>query len=350
MTEEGYPVTPYYQTVIDGFIGNAPCGDSLEYDSGFLLLQSRLQPKMGAEYGDFVESAEPVNWNEIERDCRALLQKSLDVRLFIILIRCRMRQHGISELAAGLNTILFLLAHWPDDLHPQLVDEGDFEPLMRANAFSELDNSEGFLADLRALTLPNRVGLSVSIKDYERACAVPRDDACLSEAAIAALQQEWLEQDYSEIAALSVSWQRVTEIQSQLAATMGDVAPDLSKLMHILTLFKQNVPVVMVQATPVDPERTPVSEIAAPPEHTAQPEPVTAALPPAAVHASRVINSRHAAVAQLCEVRNWFISMEPSSPIIQLLDFAEKMAGKSFAELIRYIPADMISQLGNDKE
>lgn len=69
-----------------------------------------------------------------------------------------------------------LLKDFPNEVHPQLYDEGEFEPFMRANAISELDDIDGFLLDLRQLTLPKINGLQLTVKEIERAFAIPKDE------------------------------------------------------------------------------------------------------------------------------------------------------------------------------
>lgn len=54
-------VSEYYQPLMMPLPGAFPCGVNLEYDSDFILLLSRLQPRLDAEYGQFIEAAEPVN-------------------------------------------------------------------------------------------------------------------------------------------------------------------------------------------------------------------------------------------------------------------------------------------------
>lgn len=181
----------YFQPLMIPILGYHPCGESLDYDPAFSMLQSKLQPKLDVEYGNFFEAAEPVNWTEVERECLSLLQKSKDIRLVIILMRCRLRKAGIPALEEGLEALLALLQIWPDDTHPQLLDEGDFAPELRANAFSELENTHGLLADLRNLPLPRASGLQITIKEFEKAHQIPREEDALSDTAVAALIHDW---------------------------------------------------------------------------------------------------------------------------------------------------------------
>ncbi|WP_421757491.1 ImpA family type VI secretion system protein, partial [Cronobacter malonaticus] len=155
--------------------GAFPCGVNLEYDSDFILLLSRLQPRLDAEYGQFIEAAEPVNWAEIERDCLALLNRSKDIRLLIILMRCRLRQTGLTALEEGLIALSFFLTRWPEDIHPQLYDEGEFDPLMRINALNELEDIHGIIGDLRNQLLPKAAGTQITLKIFVKSHALPRD-------------------------------------------------------------------------------------------------------------------------------------------------------------------------------
>lgn len=351
MLNENMTLSNYYQTIINSFAGQAPCGTSLEYDPAFLLIQSRLQPKLGAEYGDFVEAAEPINWSEIERDCRTLMLKSIDIRLVNILMRCRIRLDGATALADGLEALTALLLTYPDDLHPQLTDEGEFEPLMRANAVAELEDTDGFLMDVRNLVIPNALGLTVTLKEYEKALIGPRDENTLPETAIAALQQEWSEQENATINAFLRASAQLKQLQQLLENSLGDAAPDLGRLGQLVTLFDKceapaNIP-MPPDPEPVEPSVTPIEQ------NTYIPESQTDVQEPTVIHSNKPpsgINNRTVALARLREVRRWFEEVEPSSPAILLLAFAEKTAGKSFAELIRSIPMEMVSQLESDKE
>lgn len=65
----------FYTEILTPLEGKFVCGESIEYDPLYITLQSKMAPKMGAEYGDFVETTEPVNWREIESDCLELLKK-----------------------------------------------------------------------------------------------------------------------------------------------------------------------------------------------------------------------------------------------------------------------------------
>lgn len=344
-----------YQPLLTAINEATPCGVSLEYDPAFILLLSKLQPKLSAEYGNFVEVTEPVSWGEIERECLALLQKSRDIRLIIILMRCRLRQSGIPALAEGLAALHTLLETFHDDLHPQLMDEGEFEPLMRANAFSELDAIDGLLADLRNQPLPAAAGLHLTIKEYEKAQAYPREEGTLSQASLDALRHEWEVTSDDTMTSLSQSALLLEQIKRLLQQSLGADAPGLDRISHLLSLFSS-------PAVPATQTRTEITASSVAAENSSPPvsdEPDTttvsektslSAEPAVAPLKPKCIETRQQALAQLVEIRAWFENKEPSSPVPLLLAFAEKTVGMRFPALINILPAEIIALMSTDKD
>ncbi|WP_330982229.1 MULTISPECIES: type VI secretion system protein TssA [Enterobacterales] len=335
----------YYQHLLQPVSGGAPCGENLEYDPAFLLLQAKLQPRLGAEYGEFVEVTDPVNWAEVERDCHALLAKSRDIRLLVTLMRCRLRVVGLSALAEGLQALLALLQQWPDDLYPQLLDEGEFEPLLRANALNELEDAYGLINDLRQHALPRAVGMQCAIRDLEKAFAIPRDENALPEATVRAMQNEWREKGYAEMVAVGVAQSTLIALSSTLCQSLGDAAPVFSKLKQILDLFTGAVPPCV--ETPASESKEDALPQAVAETATVQGVPETAVPQVQAVVHNPDIASRAQALAWLKEVQAWFVAAEPGSPIILLLEFAIKTSGKSFTELMQLLPVEIVSHLNN---
>ena len=84
----------------DPISAECPCGPDLEYDPEYLLLFTRAAPREEAQYGDFVSTPETINWAELERDARRLLMRSKDIRILVVLLRCRI-QTGRRARVAG---------------------------------------------------------------------------------------------------------------------------------------------------------------------------------------------------------------------------------------------------------
>ncbi len=346
MSELTIPCPDWYQSILKPSTVHPPCGESLEYDSAFLMLQSHLQPRLGAEYGDFVEAIEPINWPEIEREASALLVKSKDVRLVIMLIRCRMRQVGVSALCEGIEALLCLLETWPEALHPQLYDEGEYIPIIRANAFAEMESVEGLMSDFRQQMLPRATGLQLSVRDVEKASTFPREEGAHNDLTMNAVRLSW--QQEPAIVSLQLAAQRLTLLTKRLRESLGEDAPEFNQLQTLLGYFGS---APAAAPAPEITDAAPVIESTVYHQKTAETMTVSAAqinpLPASlnSVSAPRAIESRADALNRLREVRSWFSQTEPSSPVICLLAFTEKTIGKSFTELLQFLPQELISRL-----
>lgn len=363
----------YFDAVLQPFPGEAPCGQPIDYESDFILLQSRLQPRQEIEYGNFVETPEPLNWREIESECLKLINRSKDVRLVIALMRCRLRQVGLVAIEEGLLALLHLLKQFPDDLHPQLFDEGEFEPVIRANALAELEDNQGLLADLRQKELPRALGMQVTIKALEKTKLALHEERELSDAQLAAMLEEWQKRNERDIAALQQAGYCLKELKEMLNGMLGEQAPTFSALESILKIFTggaltQWAKEELTVSVSDEPVALPVSEAfhyqavetgntfatsdAADDighvvdEYQEAPHPEIIATP-----SVRPLLTRADALTHLQEVRTWFINKEPSSPVILLLEFTEKMIGMRFTELVKHLPSEMIARLeGNDQK
>ena len=64
-----------------------PCGVNLEYDNDYAVLQSLLTPKVQVQYGSFTSEPEPPDWGAIERQARALSQRTRDIAVLCALTR-----------------------------------------------------------------------------------------------------------------------------------------------------------------------------------------------------------------------------------------------------------------------
>ncbi|PIJ49605.1 hypothetical protein BL250_11870 [Erwinia sp. OLTSP20] len=343
-----------YALLAESVAESPPCGESLEYDADFIMLQRELQPRLGAEYGDFVESVNPINWADTERQTQKLLQRSKDIRLVIILMRCRMRQHGFSALTDGIKALTWALQQWPEQLHPQLMDEGEFVPIMRNNALAELESNDGLLADIRQQSLPSVAGLQLTVRDIERANSVPRADDALPEETLSQIWQQWQQTQAPIIAQFNALFQEVNQLKTTLRQQMPDEdVPDFARLLNLLGYFlSPSAPEAERPAQENDDAVQQRSEENHTPVTTGSEFIAEAPVMPASAHAGEVatVANRGDAIQQLREIRRWFSRMEPSSPAIILLAFTEQIIGKSFTELLQLLPADVIAKIATSQE
>ncbi|EOI3445949.1 ImpA family type VI secretion system protein [Cronobacter turicensis] len=340
-------VPEYYQPLMQPLPGAFSCGVNLEYDPDFILLLSRLQPRLDAEYGHFTEAAEPVNWAEAERDCHALFQRSKDLRLMIILMRCRLRQIGLLALEEGLIALFSLIKRWPDDIHPQLYDEGEFDPLMRINALNELEDIHGLIGDLRNQILPKAAGTQITLKIFEKSHAVPRESDALPEIMLSTLRHEWKTHNDPVINSLQAAKAWLDRIKSLLPGFAGTDLPDFPQLSQLLMLFSSQSGQPPLSSLPPEALMSVITENDALPSLRMSEEDPAPAITSGE---QQNIRSRAEALSRIKEIRAWFLNTEPSSPVIPLLAFTEQTIGMGFNELLKFIPAELISRLDTEKE
>lgn len=306
-----------------------PCGPDPEYDPEYLLLFSRAAPQAEAQYGDFVSTPEAVNWPEIERDARRLLTRSKDIRVLILLLRSRIQQAGAQGLAEMLTQLAELSVIWSDALHPQLL------------------TGEGVMADIRGITLSNSAALRLQVRDVERALSAPRPADALAPESVRQQLADLEARGALPLAAFREAQESAERLQVWARETLGDLAPDFSRLRQLLALLPDVVQTttpeippspapdpagtVMVNAVPARAEDVP--PVNTPPgislPHNAEPGP---------------IRDRNDALERLRCIRRWFESSEPSSPTIPLLRQAERLVGKRFSEVINEIPVELLEK------
>lgn len=308
-----------------------PCGPSLEYDHEYAVLFSRLAPRADAQYGNFVGTPEAPNWAEVERDCQRLLLRTKDINLLVWLCRARTRLGQAAGLAHVLGMLHDLLQAWPDAVHPQLLIEGEPEPAVRANALAGLVDPEGLLADVCEIVVASSTAMRLTVRDVERAFAVPRlPDAPSPESVsqqLAALRTASRGLAQAPLALLVQAAAHVHAIDGWARAQLGDEAPSLRALSRILDLFSDPAKAVAE------------SRSAEAPNH---PLPVTES--PAMTPNPSQTRSRDDVLAGIRSAREWFERHEPSSPVAVLLKQAERMVGKRFSQVADSIPLDLLQK------
>ncbi|WP_416048467.1 ImpA family type VI secretion system protein [Cupriavidus basilensis] len=339
-----------FPELMEAITKEKPCGDDLEYDPEFVLLLAKAAPKPDAQYGDFVSAPEAVSWAELERDCRRLLLRTRDIRILVLLLRCRVRMDHAAGLRNGLALLAQLLTKWPDAIHPQRVVDGEADLALRANALAALADPAGLMQDVRDLPIMANGALRLQIRDVERSLGMPRPaDAMAPESVRQQLQAVRLEHSLT-LAALDEAAGIASAIDDWAGSNLPDVRPDLGPLLKLLGM-------VTSTAHPA-PARAVAERNAMPP---AEPDPASAAGSWSRIAAANTAQATAAAPgsaelpmdrgAVLCDIRaarRWFETHEPSSPVALLLKQAERLAGKRFDEVFQALPADLVERWVQD--
>lgn len=327
-----------------------PCGPDLEYDHDFVVLFARAAPRQDVQYGAFVGAPDPINWSELERDCRRLMLRTKDIRVAVLYTRCRTRLAGAAGLADGTKLLAAWLDAFAEHVHPQPDIDGGHGAAseVRMNAIQALADPEGLLADVREIVLSKSTLARLQVRDVERAFAHPRPaDALAPESVtqqlldVRAVQPEVMTGFDDAIAHLAA-------VDAWCARHLEGYLPDLASLTRLLgklsVTVSANTPEQMEEAP--DPAR--VHDASSESDASVQLEPANDKTVAANDHlTARPTSSpadRQAALTLIRTARTWFETHEPSSPIPVLLKRAERFVGKPYAEVVTAIPAELLAQ------
>ncbi len=344
--------TSRYDDLLEPASDASACGDDLEYDPAFIMLQAAVAPSAPVQYGDFVETPASVNWAEAERECEALLARTKDLRVAIILLRAAVRQRGAAGLRDGMVFLQSLLERYGSGLHPLPYFDGQWDPITFANALAALADAEGALADVREIPLPKAAGAQLQLRDIEKALALPRQKDALSPESVTRMLKELAARGEAVVLALGEAHARLAQIAAWAESGLKADAPNLDPLSRLLQPFSEIER--LVEAVPPAQSTAPVAETRAgrssaiaPSTATDIPKPIEYATTTAAPHTPpppALTMDRWTALATMRQVREWFEDNEPSSPVTVMLREAERMVGKRFSELAQSIPLELLSK------
>lgn len=325
---------------------NNPCGKDLEYHPDLLVLSARLSPQEQAQYGDFKAPSDQVNWREAQDALMSVFAHGKDLRALILLLRCRIQQAGVQGAFEGFYLLLQTLKQFGAQVHPQHCIDGVQDPSVRANVLAELSNAQTVLSDLRALLIQAASASRLSVRDVERAFALPHaGDAMSPERVRLQLSTLW-QQQHEPLRLLVKVRLLVLEICQWVDQDLGEEAPDLTSLRSALSAFDEQslsqLESVAVEAeavaVPLPASATTMAEPGAD-HHDA---PMTAETLGGSDWGQ--ICSRQDAKQLLYVLRQWFERSEPSSPVADLLYQAEFLIGKPYHEVADAIPLDLLGR------
>lgn len=341
-----------------------PCGPNLEYDCDYAVLQSRLTPSAQVQYGDFTTETQAPDWAAIERDARALSQRTRDINILIWLTRARTRRAGAQGLVEGLSVLHAAMQQWPDHLHPQMHIDGEHDPQVRANALAALCDPEGLLADIRDIAISTSAVAPLSVKDVERALAVPRSAYNTSTLDPKVVREQLVQMQHkgdARLQSLKDSAQLVQHIAQWNQTHLQQDAPELKPLTQLLgnlLNYDQVPPKVLIEAVDEQPNTQ---------RYTPQVEPQGTDLPihswtravqgiansvetgqsPLTHQQSNLVSphSQREYIRQLmAQVTDWIEENEPSSPVSVLLRQAQHLWGKRYADIAAVIPHELLTK------
>jgi type VI secretion system protein ImpA len=314
-----------------------PCGPNLEYDADFLEVEKLAQGKPEQQFGDTVIPSEEPEWAEVRERAAALLARSKDLRIAVLLTRSLIHELGIGGLATGLSVVAQLLERYWDRVYPELDRDESNDPTMRLNALAPLTDPDTVLRDLRrSWFLRSRSAGQLLVRDVEVALGklpAPAEGAGVSQEQVDSIVRTAAAEDMAPIQAVRQAAQSLRALNRLLGEKVGsERAPDLGPLSAVLGTLELVCDRVLGMPGAV--------------AGTAPGEAVRA--PPGAGETSRVsgeIGSRDDAIHMLDRVCEYLERHEPTNPAPLLIRRAKRLMTMSFVDIIHDLVPESVAQI-----
>ncbi|CAN7226086.1 type VI secretion system protein TssA [Variovorax sp. LjRoot290] len=321
-------LTPELVEALQAPISEAsPCGDDLEYDPAFTALAAAAQGKPEQQFGDTVIPAVEPEWRSVAEQAQALLGRTKDARVAVLLLRASTRMQGIAGFVMSLRLLTGLLdRHW-EGIHPKLDADDDNDPTMRLNALAPLTDEDMVLRDLYEANVGVARGVGpIRVRDVaiaHNALAPAGAEAGYSAAQIhgglEAIHGETPEvlQTLMEMPTL------VTHLQTLIVERTGRTdLIDLGPLRAIATVLSKASAAVAGTTAQAEAEAEAAADAG------------TGSASAARAAAPGEIRTRQDALQTLDRVIRYLEQAEPGNPAPLLIARAKKLIGVSFFEIM----------------
>lgn len=350
-------------TLLEGVSPDAPCGDDLAYDPAFMELERVAQGGPQERIVGPDVPAEGPDWRVVEQQATALLHRTKDLRVAVLLAKSLLRTSGFKGFSAGILVVSELLTRYWDLLHPQLDPEFDFSPIMRGNVLRDLCDRVTVLNPVRNTPLVSLAGLgSFSFRDIGLATGeiAPANGSAPPEITNidAAFGHCPVEQLAETAGAVRDTIESLVAIETFMAEKVGavqtisleDLAGLLRQIQYILQsrLAERGAGagsnggngVAMASTSATGPELEPI--------HHA-PGSAAAGAPASGVGRQPFkvgeISSRNEVIRALDAVCGYYERHEPSSPVPILLRRAQRLVSMNFVDIMRNLAPSAMSDI-----
>ena len=328
------------QSLLVPVSGADACGPNLEYDLQFAGLERAATPKAEQQIGSTVVKAEEPDWVLVERESRALLTRTKDLRVGLQLTRALLRSGAWVGFAAGLTVLRDLVeGHW-EGVHPRLDPDDGNDATARLNILAGLAD-QATLAAVRATPLlSSRVVGRFGLRDIEIAAgeATPLDG--VAPATTATIEAAANDVDLAELEATAQAVSTSRGLITAIDAAFNDKTGQGLSLGALPTLLRNADSFLGARLA------------------LRRPGPTTGGASDGAVngaggsaiaghHGSGTISSRDDVIRALDRVIAYYARYEPSSPIPMLIERSKKLVTMSFLDIIRELAPDGVTQIEN---
>jgi type VI secretion system protein ImpA len=314
-----------------------PCGEDLSYDPAMQELETLLQGKPETQFS----AAEEPRGDDVRDRTLALLRRSKNLRVAMILSLALLRTEGLAGFYRGLELIRGLLERYWDTLYPRLDPDDNNDPTERVNILASLVTPIGSYADpMQFLRRVREAKLSESPRIgrfslEEIAPSVGADGATTGTGADSSQVQASFRDTPREkldgvMNAVTGALGTAKGIDQFLTTTIGaDRAPDWAPLFTTLQEVRNVLAPHVGQSVEGSGE-------------SAGNEGATAS-----GGGSGNIQSRQDVIRTLDRLCDYYSRAEPSSPVPLLLRRAQRLAEMNFLEIIGDLSPEALAPVQN---
>lgn len=319
-----------------------PAGPDLDraHDPEFLALETAARGKPEQQYGKTIIPAVEADWPTVRAKSEALLLRSKDLRVAVLLARALTRLENVEGLAAGLQLISEIISRYWDSVHPGLEDDDD--ATVRLYALAALGDQQTFLREVRdARFIASPQFGRVSVRDVlvAEGKLPPVNGTSFTSAQIAGMARDAAPEQRQALRAAIAGLESVKALETSLnerGVLTHEAAPDLRPLKDLLQ------PAAAVSAEALedgDASRADTQAADTPTETT------TATKESPAMVQNGQIASRDDVIRILDRVCEYMERTEPSSPAPLLIRRAQRLMSRSFVEIIQDLAPGSLSDI-----
>ncbi len=324
----------------------APAGEDLEYDPDFLALLQAAAGKPERRMGDALVPAEEPDWPGVRDLGIALLRRSKDLRIGVLVTRALLKTEGLTGLQVGLSLVRGLVSGFWDDLHPRLDPDEGLDPTIRLNILLDLCGRDTLLIPIRITPLlRSRIFGPLTYRDLEVAegkAQTSKDAKTLDGAAIAGVFQECELEDLRTLtlAARGALDEARGLINALAAHVEASVMPSLEPLTELLSGLHQDLQSRLNQREPPTSSGLTTGNDASPLGAEVMPS-----NPSNLARFSNQISSREDVIRALDLLCDYYTLNEPASPVPLLLKRARRLVTGDFIDILRDLAPDALPQI-----
>ncbi|MDV6033365.1 MAG: type VI secretion system protein TssA [Phycisphaera sp. RhM] len=359
------------ETLLAPISDDEPCGPDLEYDAEFGEMERAAQSTAEQQYGDTVVAAEPPDWKDVKKRAEALLSRTKDMRVVAMLARATLNQDGVIGFSHALHLLRSYLETFWETVHPELDREDNDDPTYRTNTLITFCDEQGIMRELRdAPLVASRTVGRFSLRDVEHAREAAENPSTDEESGSSGPTLGVIDAAFSDVSVESI---QATEEALRLAAEHLDaIEKFVTQQVGVNFAVSLAPPRMLLE----EMDKFVVSQLERRGVFASEPEPESeseskwgwddsaetpgsgdqvadsASVAAPGYRVNGKIASRKDAIKALDDVCDFYEENEPSSPLPLLIRRAQRLASKSFLDILRDLAPDAVSQaeaLGGNK-